>query len=198
MDRESILRLITDLCRRHGELEGVEAKAAHKGTPADLFKPLSAFANRAGGGILLFGLDEDAGFKIVGVGNPRKLQEDLSGLAAQMEPPLRPSNSLEEIEGGTVVTVEVSEVAFDQKPCYHRPHRLQEGSFIRVGNSTRRMSDYEIFSFISSRTQPMFDEDRSSEPRCRTWTERSLRSTSREERRPVPMPLTGICPLSKF
>ena len=84
MDRDSILRLNSNLRRRHGELDGVEAKAAHTGTPADLFKPLSAFANRAGGGILLFGLDEDAGFKVVGVGNPRKLQEDLSGLAAQM------------------------------------------------------------------------------------------------------------------
>jgi ATP-dependent DNA helicase RecG len=159
MDRESILRLLSELRRRHGELEGVEAKAAHTGTPADLFKPLSAFANRLGGGVLLFGLDEDAGFKAVGVGNPRKLQEDLSGLAAQMEPPLRPSFSVEEIEGGTIVAVEVPEVAFDQKPCYHRPHHLQEGSFIRVGNSTRRMSDYEIYSFISSRTQPKFDAE---------------------------------------
>ncbi|MFZ2472154.1 MAG: ATP-binding protein [Methanothrix sp.] len=159
MDHVSILRLIAELRRRHGELEGVEAKAAHTGTPADLFKPLSAFANHAGGGILLFGLDEDAGFKAVGVGNPRKLQEDLSGLAAQMEPPLRPSFSVEEIEGGTVVAVEVPEVAFDQKPCYHRPHHLQEGSFIRVGNSTRRMSDYEIYSFVSSRTQPKFDAE---------------------------------------
>jgi len=159
MDHVSILRLIAELRRRHGELDGVEAKAAHSGTPADLFKPLSAFANRAGGGILLFGLDEDAGFKVVGVGNPRRLQEDLSGLAAQMEPPLRPSFSVEEIEGGTVVAVEVPEVAYDQKPCYHRPHHLQEGSFIRVGNSTRRMSDYEIYSFISSRTQPTFDEE---------------------------------------
>jgi ATP-dependent DNA helicase RecG len=159
MDHVSILRLIVELRRRHGELEGVEAKAAHTGTPADLFKPLSAFANRPGGGILLFGLDEDAGFKAVGVGNPRKLQEDLSGLAAQMEPPLRPSFSVEEIDGETLVAVEVPEVAFDQKPCYHRPHGLHEGSFIRVGNSTRRMSDYEIYSFISSRTQPKFDAE---------------------------------------
>ncbi len=159
MDRESILRLISDLRRCHGELDGIEAKAAHTGTPPDLFKPLSAFANRSGGGVLIFGLDEDAGFKVVGVSNPRKLQEDLSGLAAQMEPPLRPSFSVEEIEGGIVVAVEVPEVPYDQKPCYHRPHRLQEGSFIRVGNSTRRMSDYEIYSFISSRTQPKFDEE---------------------------------------
>jgi len=69
---------------------GLEAKAAHTGTPADLFKPLVAFANRPGGGVLLFGLDEDAGFKVVSMGNPRKLQEALSGLAAQMEPPLYP------------------------------------------------------------------------------------------------------------
>ena len=159
MDRSEILRHISELRRHHGELEGVEAKAAHNGTPADLYKPLSAFANRPGGGVLLFGLDEDAGFKVVGVGNPRKLQEDLSGLASQMEPPLRPSFSVEEIDGGTVVAVEVPEVAYDQKPCYHRSHHLQEGSFIRVGNSTRRMSDYEIYSFVSSRTQPTFDEE---------------------------------------
>jgi hypothetical protein len=29
MDHVSILRLISELRRRHGELEGVEAKAAH-------------------------------------------------------------------------------------------------------------------------------------------------------------------------
>jgi ATP-dependent DNA helicase RecG len=74
-----------------------------------------------------------------------------------MEPPLRPSFSVEEIEGETLVAVEVPEISYDQKPCYHRPHHLHEGSFIRVGNSTRRMSDYEIYSFISSRTQPKFD-----------------------------------------
>lgn len=58
-----------------------------------------------------------------------------------------------------MVAVEIPEVSYDHKPCYHRPHRLQEGSFIRVGNSTRRMSDYEIFSYVSSRTQPKFDEE---------------------------------------
>ena len=159
MDRGAIQNLISELRRCHGELEGVEAKAARRGTPPDLFKPISALANRPGGGVLLFGLDEDAGFKVVGVGNPRKLQEDISGLAAQMEPPLRPCFSVEEIEGGTVVAVEVPEVSYDQKPCYHRPHCLQEGAFIRVGNSTRRMSDYEIYSFVSSRTQPKFDSE---------------------------------------
>jgi ATP-dependent DNA helicase RecG len=93
------------------------------------------------------------------MGNPRKLQEDISSLAAQMEPPLRPSFSVEEIEGVTVVSVEVPEVAYDQKPCYRRSHHLQEGAFIRVVNSMRSMSDYEIYSFVSFRTQPRFDAE---------------------------------------
>ncbi|HUM80856.1 MAG TPA: hypothetical protein PLQ38_03680 [Methanothrix sp.] len=46
MDLSEILRHISDLRRHHEELEGVEAKAAHSGTPADLYKPLSVFANR--------------------------------------------------------------------------------------------------------------------------------------------------------
>ncbi len=79
MDREAIISLISDLRRCHGELEGVEVKAAHTGTPPDLYKPLSAFANRQGGGSCSSAWNEDAGFKVVGVGNPRKLQEDLSG-----------------------------------------------------------------------------------------------------------------------
>ena len=97
-----------------------------------------------GGGVLLFGLDEDAGFKAVGVGNPRKLQEDLSGLAAQMEPALRPSFSVEEIEGGTVVAVEVPEVAYGQKPCYHRPHGIYERSYFTTWRNCLKISARRI------------------------------------------------------
>jgi ATP-dependent DNA helicase RecG len=155
MDRKAIQSPISDLRRwPWRELKDVEAKAAHTGPPADLFKPLypplAKPARRRG--LLLFGLDEDAGIKVVGVGNPRKLQEDPSGLAAQTEPRLHPSFSVEEIKGGTVVAVEVPEVSYDQKPCYHRPYGLHEGSFIRVRNSNLRISNYEIYSFRSSRT----------------------------------------------
>jgi hypothetical protein len=51
MDREAIQSLIAELRRCHGELEGVEAKAAaqaHQQTSL----ALSAFANQPGGGAL--------------------------------------------------------------------------------------------------------------------------------------------------
>jgi hypothetical protein len=48
-------------------------------------------ANRRRGGVILFGLNEETDFKIVGVGDAQRLQEDLTSLASpEMEPALRP------------------------------------------------------------------------------------------------------------
>lgn len=91
MTLEELRQLVTDVRRRHSELDNVEVKAARGGTPRRLYESLSAFANRTGGGVLLFGLDEGKDFSIVGVGNAQRLQEELTHLAsAEMEPALRP------------------------------------------------------------------------------------------------------------
>lgn len=90
MDHESILRLIAELRRCHGELEGVEAKAAHKGTPADLFKPSPPSPTGQAAESCSSAWTKTPVSRSWAWATPRKLQEDLSGLAAQMEPPLRP------------------------------------------------------------------------------------------------------------
>jgi ATP-dependent DNA helicase RecG len=53
----------------------------------------------------------------------------------------------------------VPEVPAEQKPCYYKPAGLQRGAYIRVGNTNRQMTDYEIFGYVSARTQPTFDEE---------------------------------------
>lgn len=160
MTREEVLQIISEVKQHQSELEHVEVKSAHRGTPQRLYEPLSAFANHTGGGVLLFGLDENSNFDVVGVGNAHHLQEEISNLAtSEMEPVLRPEFTMEEIEGRVVVAVEVSELAAERKPCYYKPAGLQKGSYIRVGNTNRRMTDYEIFGYISARTQPSFDEE---------------------------------------
>jgi len=159
MTRDELLALIADLRRRESESSAIEVKSAHRGTPKHLFEPLSALANRTGGGVLLFGLNEADEYRIVGVGDAGRLQEDISGVAADMEPAVRPEFVVEEIEGKLVVAAEVPEVPPQQRPCYYRPSGLQKGSFIRVGNSNRLMTGYEIFGYVSGRGQPMFDEE---------------------------------------
>lgn len=153
-----LLELIEEVQHLRSELDDVEVKTAQGGTPQRLYEALSAFANRPGGGLLLLGLDERRSFHIVGVGDAHRLQEEISHLAAaDMEPPLRPEFTVAEIDGHTVVAVEIFEVPSEQKPCYFRPAGLQRGAYLRVGNTNRQMADYEIFGYVSARTQPAFD-----------------------------------------
>ena len=107
LTREELLALIAEVRQHQSELEGVEVKSAHRGTPRRLFEVLSAFANRTGGGVIIFGLDEERDFQTVGVGDAHKLQEDMSSLVSSlMEPALQPEFTVEEIDGKTVVAAE--------------------------------------------------------------------------------------------
>jgi ATP-dependent DNA helicase RecG len=160
MTREELQQLIADIRQHQTELDDVEVKTAQGGTPQRIYEALSAFANRPGGGVILFGLDERRNFEVACVGNAHRLQEEIGNLcAANMEPPLRPEFTFIEVDGKAVVAVDVGEVAAERKPCYYKPAGLNSGSYIRVGNTNRQMTDYEIFGYVSARSQPTFDEE---------------------------------------
>jgi ATP-dependent DNA helicase RecG len=160
MTREELLELIAAVQRFQGELNDVEVKAAQQGTPQRLYESVSAFANRVGGGVILLGLDENLAFQVVGVRDAQRVMEETSHLASEsMDPALRPEFTLAEIEGRVALSIEISEVASEQKPCFYKPAGLQSGSYIRVGNTNRQMSGYEVFSYLSARAQPTFDEE---------------------------------------
>lgn len=160
MTLEELRQLVAEVQKRRSELDNIEVKAARGGTPRRLYEPLSAFANRTGGGVLLFGLDEETDFAVVGVGNAHRLQEEMTHLAsAQMEPALRPQFVLDEIDGDTVVAAEIDEIAPSQKPCFYKEAGLPKGAYLRVGNTNRQMTEYEVFGYLSGRGQPKDDED---------------------------------------
>ena len=112
MTREELSQLIEEVRKRQSEFDHVEVKAARHGTPKRLYEPVSAFANRSGGGVILFGLDESSGFSIVGVGDAHRLQEDITHLASElMEPTIRPEFTVDKIEDETVAAVEIEEIS---------------------------------------------------------------------------------------
>lgn len=158
MIAEEIEQLIREIQVQQCELDDVEVKAAHQGTPSRLYDSFSALANRSGGGVLLFGIDENVHFAVTGVHDANRLIADVAGKATdEMEPPLRLLFFTAEIDGHTVVAAEVPEVPIEQKPCYHKFAGLQRGSYLRVGESDRLMTDYEIFGFVSNRVQQDYD-----------------------------------------
>jgi ATP-dependent DNA helicase RecG len=120
MTRDELRQLIADVQQHQSELANVEVKAARDGTPRRLYESLSAFANRTGGGVLLFGLDEAKDFAVVGVGDAQRLQEEITHLAQRPGASLRPHFQWM-IDGETVEAVEVDEIPAVQAVITSRP-----------------------------------------------------------------------------
>jgi ATP-dependent DNA helicase RecG len=152
------LELIDGLRTVETDSQHVEAKRAERELPRRLWETLSAFSNTPGGGILILGLDEQAGFDPVGVQDPGKQQQDLGNLCAEMEPAIRPLIDLHTIEGKTLIVAEIPEIEIGCKPCYYRGAGLTNGAFIRVADGDRKLSAYEVQVTLSSRGQPREDE----------------------------------------
>lgn len=95
----------------------------------------------------------------MGVRDPGKIQADLAALCDQMEPVLRPFIIMHSIAGASVVCAEVPEVDFRQKPCHYRGAGLLGGTFVRVGNTNRRATQYEVQLFLDGRGQPSYDAE---------------------------------------
>ena len=157
---EDLRKIVHEIQQHRMESDTVEVKTARGGTPKRLYEAMSAFANRTGGGIILFGLDESADFSIAGVGDAHQLQEEITSLASDnMEPALRPEFTVDDIDGSTVVATEIDEVPASQKPCFYKNAGLPKGAYLRVGNTNRQMTEYEVFGYLSGREQPTHDED---------------------------------------
>ena len=108
MTLEELRKLISEIHSAQSESDTVEVKKARTGTPKRLYEAMSAFANRTGGGIILFGLDETTDFSITGVGDAHKLQEEITSLASDnMEPALRPEFTVDEIEGVVIIVFDL-------------------------------------------------------------------------------------------
>lgn len=158
MNRSELEQLLLELNQRRSEFEDIEAKAAKGGTPQGIHETLSAFANRSGGGTILFGID-DKTLTPIGIGNPDQLQKDLAAKASEMEPPLRLKMYPHQLGDKLVLVVQVPEVDAEQKPCYYKPSGLPGGAYVRVGDGDRRMTDYEIYMLRNA--QKTVSDDRS-------------------------------------
>lgn len=95
-----LLEITKDVCRQQAETQTLELKSAHVDCPKRLYDTLSSFSNQDGGGILLFGIDEDAGYQVVGVYDPQDLQKKVTEQCNQMEPPVRAVFTLAEWKPG--------------------------------------------------------------------------------------------------
>lgn len=139
--------LVQDVICQKCERQNIELKCASNGIPEKLYNTLSSFSNQAGGGIILFGIDEKNHFEIAGVYDAQDLQTNVTNQSLQMEPVVRPVFTVATIAGKTIVSAEISECDIFEKPCFYKGAGRMRGSYIRVGEADMLMTEYEIYSY---------------------------------------------------
>ena len=141
-----LTKLAKSICKNKCESNSIELKAAEKGCPR-LFDTLSSFSNQQGGGKIIFGIDESSGYKICGVYDAADIQKKIMEQSLQMEPVVRPLCTVAEVEGKVIVCAEIQEIDNNFKPCFYKGAGRLKGSYIRVADGDRLMTEYEVYSY---------------------------------------------------
>ena len=151
MTSQELLDLVKDIQIKRAESQEIEVKAAHLGCPKRLYDTLSSFSNQDSGGVIVFGLDEDAGFDVVGVYDVQDLQKHVTEQCDQMSPVVRAVFSSALINGKHVVAAEIPAVDVADRPCFYAGRGRTHGAYVRVGDADKPMTEYEVYSYEAYR-----------------------------------------------
>ena len=150
MNQEDITEAIKTLRKLGAETRLIEAKSAKGGFPK-CYDTISSFSNKYGG-IIIFGLNENAGFKTEGVYDVKDLQKKLAEIGQNAMTPSIHMDILPLIfEGKDIVAARIHELPQSEKPCFRTQDGMSRGSFTRVGDCDEHMTSYEIYALQSYR-----------------------------------------------
>lgn len=151
MLEQEFQKLLLRIHTRQCEEQTIEVKTANKGCPDRLYDTFSSFSNQDDGGTIIFGLDEREHFARVGVYDAQDLQKKLIEVGEAMTPIVRPVLSVFDEEGKTFVTAEIPPIDLTERPCYRTAKGRLKGSYIRVGDADKPMTEYEVYSYEAYR-----------------------------------------------
>ncbi len=151
MVEQELCELIRSIQTRGCEEQTTEVKSARWGCPEKLYDTISAFSNQSSGGTFVFGLDEKNGFEKVGVYDAQDLQKKVMEYCEQMTPIVRPVFTVWN-EGALVfVSAEIPPVDLADRPCFKTAKGRLQGSYVRVGDADKQMTEYEVYSYEAFR-----------------------------------------------
>lgn len=146
------MALVEELRVGGGDTSSVEVKAASGGLPSTMDHSLCALANLPGGGLIILGLDERAGFRPVPI-DPQVLKQGLASAARTCFPPVQVDLNDATMDGQRIVAARVHECTRSAKPCRTRSGR----AYLRAHDGDYQLSAVEEQAFLAQREAPHFD-----------------------------------------
>lgn len=151
MQPKELVDLVKQIKKSKNETRTLELKTAEIDCPKKLYDTLSSFSNQDDGGVIIFGIDENKDYSVVGVYDAQDLQKQINNKCKEMEPIVRPLITICEVDGKSVVSAEIPGIEITNRPCYYKGKGKIKGSYIRCGDSDEPMTDYEIYSYEAYR-----------------------------------------------
>ncbi len=152
--KEYLLKSLKPIPQELNELDWKEMLSTNKDRLAE---HISAFANHAGGGYLIFGI-ENSTAEIKGV-NREEVNTIIDRLSSigrnKLEPAVSIDHSVENWDNFPLLFIRIKESAI--KPVYIKSKNI-EHSFIRSGGTTRQASRHEIGSLMLNSKSPVYEE----------------------------------------
>ena len=139
MVEKELRDLIESIRVRGCEGQTIEVKAARQGCPERLYDTISAFSN------------QNNGFAKVGVYDAQDLERKVMEYCEQMTPIVRPQFTEVDEDGLTFVSAEIPPVDIAERPCFKTAKGRLHGSYIRVGDGDKPMTEYEVYSYEAFR-----------------------------------------------
>jgi len=160
MEESEIKQLIKKGVDHNTEMSLIEFKDARGGLPKKIWKTVSSFSQRPGGGVIVFGINDNKdnkSIKVIGLSNIATIQENLGDLMKNMSFTIRPEYHIIEFQKKSLLVVFIPECPDEFKPCYYEPAGLPNGAYIRSGNTDRRATKEEIRRLMANSKRLKFD-----------------------------------------
>lgn len=151
MQQEELKELVKNIQKQKTERQNVELKACEKGFPTRIYDTLSAFSNQDEGGVIIFGVAENPDYRVVGVYDVEQVQKRIMENCENLEPPVRALITIAEIDSKMVVAAEIPSVEYSRRPVYYKGAGIIKGSYIRIGDADKPMTDYEVYAYEAFR-----------------------------------------------
>lgn len=143
---------------KKGESSHLEFKREIPDHKENLLKTVSAFSNTSGGKII-FGID-DKTLEVKGIeGDVFKLMDSIvNSISDNIEPQISPNINVETIENKTVIVLEIFPT--NHTPCYIKSKGKEEGTFIRIGATSRPADFYTLRELEQNGIRSSFDSQK--------------------------------------
>lgn len=159
---ERLAKIVLEAVNANSESDNLEFKDCRDGLYKHLWKPITAFFNSPGGGIIVLGVEDNHKTHkkaIVGGLNLEFLQQNIISL---LENQIVNKGDYQlrvfECANEKLLAIIIKESTRESKPCFYSEMGMDKGACVRVGNSNRQITEEELRAFL--RYTPAYNYDK--------------------------------------